>query len=59
MNKQQIKKYARWILEDLEKAENNVKHWIFALVDELKESPKHLREKIEHLEEKIKKLEGK
>ena len=33
MNKETIKRYAKWILEDLKKDEKNVVHWIRALVD--------------------------
>ena len=56
MDKNKIRKYARWILKDIENAEHNVVGWIEELWEEVKHTPENLHKRIEELERK---LEGK
>jgi len=53
MNKDKIKKLAKWILEDIENAEHRVVGWVEDLVKEIKRSPQKLHERIEELERKL------
>ena len=56
MNKTQIQKLAKFIIEDVEK-DKDISIWVEGLVKELKKSPKNLLEKINDLERKVDRLE--
>ena len=53
MNKKNIKRYAKLILEDVENAEHIVERWVKYLVEEIENTPAKLKEKIALLEERF------
>ena len=56
MNKTQIQKLAKFIIEDVEEGKD-ISIWVEGLVKELEKSPKNLLEKINDLERKVDRLE--
>ena len=56
MNKAQIQKLAKFIIEDVEK-DKDISIWVEGLVRELEKNPKNLLKKINDLERKVDRLE--
>ena len=56
MDKEQVKRYAKWILEGIEEGDRRIEDWAKGILKEIELLPHKIHERLERIERK---LEGK